>query len=197
MTRSLARISSLLKKNKPSGFTLVEVLLVMTIFAFIGLGIATSFFSGMKLWARATGADFWHSNLVLNLESVSKNLRQSLDVPGIGFEGDSKSFSFPALSGNNIIRLSYSYSADTKTLTKGELMMKDIIAEKQKLDMVERDLFSLDEFTVQYLMIDKETKGLEWKDEWKKEDGIYAAIRFKGKSHNEEFQKTTFIPVSE
>ncbi len=197
MTRSLAHISTLLKKNRASGFTLVEVLLVMTIFAFIGLGIATSFFSGMKLWARATGADFWHSDLVLSLESVSKNLRQSLDVPGIGFEGDSNNFSFPALSGNNIIKASYSYSRDTKTLTRGESMMKDIIAKKLKIDMLQRDVLSLDEFTVQYLKVDKETKGLEWKDEWKKEDGIFAAIRFKGKSHNEEFQKTIFMPVSE
>lgn len=197
MTRSLAHISRLLKKNKPPGFTLVEVLLVMTIFAFIALGIATSFFSGMKLWARATGPDSWRNSLILNLESVSKNLRRGLDVPAIGFEGDSNSFSFPALSGNNIIKTSYSYSRDTKVLTRGESMMKDIIAKKLKIDMLERDVLSLDEFTVQYLKVDKETKGLEWEDEWKKEDGIFAAIRFKGKSHNEEFQKTIFIPVSE
>ncbi|MDP3791112.1 MAG: type II secretion system protein [Candidatus Omnitrophota bacterium] len=178
-------------------FTLIETLLAMTIFAFIGLGIAMSFFSGIKLWDRATTSGLWINDMVLNFETVSKELRQSLDVPAIGFEGDIKSFSFPGLSGNKIVKVSYSFDAAAKAIKRSETMIKDIIEEKMKVESVEKNAFPLDEFSAQYLKMDKDSKSLEWKDEWKKEDGIFIAVRFKGKSHNEEFQKTIFIPIAQ
>lgn len=200
MTRSLRHISMSPKKNsvhnKTGAFTLVETLLAMTIFAFIGLGIATSFFSGMKLWQRASGTDLWRNNMILNLEPVSRELRQSLNIPVIGFEGNPKSFSFPSISGGKPVRAYYYFDADSKMLKRSEYTMKDIIEDKIGLAVVSRDILSLDDFSVQYMLVDTQAKDVEWVDGWKKEDGIFTAIRFKYKSHNEEFQKTVFIPVS-
>ena len=168
---------SLPRKNK--GFTLIEVLLALTIFAFIGIGIATSFFSGVKLWQRATTSGVWRNDIILGLEAVSKELRQSIDMPEIGFEGDVKSFSFPSISGSKIIKVVYSFDSAGKVLKRNE-----------------KDVLSLDEFSVQYMRFDLKAGDVEWTDSWKKEDGIFTAIRFKGKSHDEEFTRTVFIPVS-
>lgn len=196
MMKSLPHISILKKKNK--AFTLIEILLAMTIFAFIGIGIATTFFSGIKLWQRATsGADLWRNDMILSLEAVSKDLRQSLDIPAIGFEGNSKTFSFPVVSGDNIVMTSYSFDAGAKVLARSQAMYKDILEEKINVSTSVKDIVSLDEFSAQYLKADKDAKTLEWKDEWKKEDGIFAAVRFKYKAHNEEFQKTIFVPIAQ
>ena len=180
-----------------TGFTLIEVLLVMTIFSFIGIGIATSFFSGVKLWQRATTSGIWRNDIILGLETVSKELRQSIDIPEIGFEGQEKSFSFASISGNKIIKVVYSFDSAGKMLKRKEYAMKDIIEENIKESGIEKDILPLDDFSAQYMRFDLQTGSVEWMDSWKKEDGLFTAIRFKGKLHNEEFTRTIFIPISQ
>lgn len=178
-------------------FTLVETLLAMTIFAFIGAGIAMSFFSGMKLWSRASSTDNWYNNVILNFEIISKELRQSFEIPQIGFQGDSKSFSFPGLSGNTIVMITYSYDAASRYLTRSEVKLADIIEESAKIDKKEKSVFAAQELSIQYMKVDKSASSLEWVDSWKKEDGIFCAVRLKGISNGQEFQKTIFIPVAQ
>lgn len=196
MTKFSSHILKIKKNSRDflKAFTLIEMLLAMTIFSFIALGIATSFFSGVKLWSRAKTSDFWRNDVILSFEALSSKLRQSLNIPLIGFEGSPQEISFPALSGNTIVRISYYFDVGKKSLIRKEARLKDILEEKEEIS--KRSTLSLDEFSVQYLYINPETKKYEWKTSWKKEEGIFIAVKFNGKAHNELFQKTVFIPVS-
>lgn len=178
-------------------FTLVEVILAITIFSFIAVGISTSFFSGIKLWGRAISTDSWRNDILLGFESVSAALRQSVNIPTIGYSGDAKSISFPIVSGNNIVRASYYFDAQKKALIRRETKLKDILEEKIDSSPEGISVLSLDEFSIQYLYRDPLSNISEWRAEWKKEDGIFAAVKFTSKTHNEEFNKTVFIPIAE
>ncbi|MDO8536216.1 MAG: type II secretion system protein [Candidatus Omnitrophota bacterium] len=192
MSRS-GRKNSFLSKR---AFTLVEVILAITIFSFIAVGISTSFFSGMKLWGRAISTDSWRNDILLGFESVSAELRQGVDIPAIGYKGDAKSFSFPAPSGNSIVKASYLFDAQKKALVRSETKLKDILREDIIGSTGGKSMLYLDDFSVQYLYRDPLTEISEWKTEWKKEDGVFIAVKFTGKSHNEEFNKTVFIPIA-
>lgn len=190
----------LIKRNKvlsKKAFTLVEVILAITIFSFIAVGISTSFFSGIKLWGRAVSTDHWRNDVLLGFESIAAALRQTVDIPDIGYSGDEKSLSFLTPSGNNIIKASYSFDAQKKALIRRETKLKDVSEENVDAHSDSKSVLSLDEFSIRYLYKDPLKDSSEWRTEWKKEDGIFAAVRFTSKTHNEEFNKTVFIPIAE
>ena len=193
MLRSRRKNRALSRK----AFTLVEVILAITIFSFIAVGISTSFFSGIKLWGRAVSTDHWRNDLLLSFESMAAELRQSVNIPSIGYIGDVKSISFLTVSGDNIVRESYSFDAQNKSLMRGETKLKDITEEDKGGHLPYRPVLSLDEFSIQYLYRDNTNNISEWRSEWKKADGIFAAVRFTSKTHDEEFIKTVFIPIAE
>jgi hypothetical protein len=176
---------------------LIETILAVTIFSFIAVGISTSFFSGMKLWGRAINTDYWRNNILLDFESISSELRQSVNVPDIGFSGDVKSVSFPTISGNNIVKITYSFDPLKKTIVRSEAGLKDVLAERISGYSPGKSILSMDEFSVKYLQRDVVKGTSEWKSEWDKEDGIFTAIKFTLKTHDEEFNKTVFIPIAE
>lgn len=185
------------KIHSKKAFTLIETILAVTIFSFIAVGISTSFFSGMKLWGRAINTDYWRNNILLDFESISSELRQSVNVPDIGFSGDVKSVSFPTISGNNIVKITYSFDPLKKTIVRSEAGLKDVLAERISGYSPGKSILSMDEFSVKYLQRDVVKGTSEWKSEWDKEDGIFTAIKFTLKTHDEEFNKTVFIPIAE
>ena len=200
MTKIWERMLRSRRPNKAlskKAFTLVEVILAITIFSLIAVGIATSFFSGIKLWGRAIGTDSWRNDMLLGFESISAALRQSVDIPAVGYSGDAKSISFLTVSGNNVVRASYYFDAQKKALMKRETKLKDISEEKVDGPSDSIRVLSLDDFSVQYLYRDPVSNVSEWRAGWNKADGVFAAVRFTSKTHNEEFNKTVFIPIAQ
>lgn len=200
------------QKSRP-GFTLIETMVVATIFSFIALGIATSFISGMKIWARAQNIDFSKYNNILTLEIISRELRQGIKYPSIGFEVKVDEFSFPSLIGDSIVKITYKFDPEKKILLRRQVGLESIIKDLEKEIDKELEkkqekivLSSLEEFFLSYfysyldkekgcvVYIWKEVKGTE--DEWAEAQGIFTAIRLKGKIKGEEFSKTIFIPIS-
>jgi len=188
------------KQGKAGGFTLVEVLVVAVVFSIIGIGITTSFVSGVKIWRRSEDMARTYNSLILTLEKVSRDLRQSVVMPNIGFEaaaGDSaQEFSFPALIGTSIAKITYRFDLQEKTLLRNEVRYEDIISGKQKDNYTEKTMLKLDELQISYLYFDKVNNKAEWQDSWKKEDGVFRLIKLKGKYNGEEFTKIILIPIS-
>lgn len=203
------RQKSRLGDYRRQGFTLIETIVVATIFSFLALGIAGSFISGMKLWARAQNIDFSKYNNILTLEIISKELRQGIKYPSIGFEVKVDEFSFPSLIGDSIVKITYKFDPEKKILLRRQVDLESIIKDLEKEIDKEQEkvvLSSLEELSLSYFYpyLDKE-KGCVvyiWKevkedeDEWTEAQGIFAAIRLKGKIKGEEFSKTIFIPIS-
>jgi len=189
------------------GFTLVETLVVATIFSFIGLAIATSFISGMKIWDRAQNTDFLKYNNLLTLEMITRELRQTIDYPLIGFEVKAGELSFPTLINDSVVKVTYAFDSEKKALLRKQLDLKDIVSHKEQENTKEKIVAnSLEEFSLSYFYhyfdIDLNREVYAWKevktelDDWIKEKGVPLAVKLQGKVKNELFSKTVFIPIS-
>lgn len=177
------------------GFTLIEGLVVATIFSFIAVSIAASFISGMKLWNYAQQTGFSQNNLLLGLEAISSQLRQGIDIGEIGFEGDASEVSFPALIGKSIFRATYKFDLQNKTLLQRLTSFEDILA-SQDDKFSEKNILSADELSLNYLYFDSDKKEYIWKEAWDKDEGMFCGVKFSGKLKDEEFTRTILIPAA-
>lgn len=184
------------------GFTLVETIVVITIFSIIAAGIASSFISGMKIWGRAAEVDFVQSQVLLSLEQIAVKLRQCVNISAIGFNGSSEEFSFPGLLADDIGRIKYSFAPVSKTVFLRFQSLKDILLAQEEEETVEvkyieRKFLSADSFSARYLSFDKEKNSYGWVDEWKEEDGAPVAVGLEVCAGQNKFEKVIFIPIGE
>jgi hypothetical protein len=172
----------------------------------VALGIATSFISGMKLWARARNTDLVQYYNLLSLEKVARELRQGIKYPSIGFEVEVNELSFPCLINDSIVKVTYRFDSMGKMLLRKQISLTDILEDNEP-DIEEKAvLSSLDDLSFSYFVkqySDEQKKDIyTWKevetkgDEWLKEEGIFPALKVKVKIKDGEFQKTIFIPIS-
>ena len=92
---------------------------------------------------------------------------------------------------------SYSFDDQKKAFTRRDVKLKDVLEETIGGSSEGRPVISVDELSIRYLYRDPAKDVAQWKTEWKKEDGVFIAVRFISKSHNEEFNKTVFIPIAQ
>ncbi len=185
------------ERNRSSGFTLVETLVVLTIFAIIGVGIAGSLAAGMKIWFRAKSASASSLDVLSALETVSRDLRQAVNnIPAVGFEGKAQEISFLTFQGDTAVKVNYKFEATQKALIRREMDLKDALSEKLQGKYKEKQVASLDEFSFGYLYFDQDKEEYTWAPEWKKEQGVFPAVQLKAKLKDEAGTKTVFIPVS-
>lgn len=176
------------------GFTLIEMIVVTTIFSLVGLGIISCFISGMKIWDRARHINRVRGNVLLTMEMMARELRQSVNTERVTFEGKERSVSFPTRTGHTISRVTYLFKSLHKGIFRQQLSLRDVVEEHEKAYQ-ERKTLSADNFFLEYLYFDKDDEVYLWTDEWDEEDGIFSAVRLTIEADGEEFSKTVFIPV--
>jgi prepilin-type N-terminal cleavage/methylation domain-containing protein len=178
------------------GFTMIEMIIVVTIFAIIGTGVAASFFSGMKIWRRVREVDFNYAYTLISLERIAQELRQSVNSRYIGFEGQDYEVSFPTLRGNSIVNVTYSFDSLAKTLFRREIYLGDMLSDEE-FGYREQKILSADELYFSYLYRENFKGSYEWADEWESEDGIFTALKIELEHKGKEYEKTVFVPIAE
>ena len=84
------------KKRLRAGFTLVEILLVVSMVAMISISLYTAFSNGFKLWAR--GQHFvMEEDIAIFFDKIGEDLRNSFQYSLIAFKGRERSISFPTV----------------------------------------------------------------------------------------------------
>ncbi len=97
-----------------SGFTLVELLIALTIFSVISLGLYSTFSSGISVWRRSEDANRIYQEARLALEQMAREIKSvvaydfSDKYPEIkAFEGDENKFSFLIAANSGLKRVSF------------------------------------------------------------------------------------------
>jgi len=178
---------------KKNGFTLVEVVITAVIFSIISVGLAGSFFSGMKLWGRAESASSFYNNIIINTEKISRELRQAQYIMQIGFKGGLQQLAFLTLKENIIYKVTYRFDPEQKALLVSYISLKDILAGKEKDKVTEVKFMGLDDFSIEFLT-SQDNKYI-WKDKWEM-PALCPAVKMKFKLNDEELTRTVFIPAA-
>lgn len=175
--------------------------MVTTIVGILGAGMASSFLAGMRLWGRAQHRDAAHTDALLTLEAMAKELRQSVNVPAVTFEGTAHEIAFPAVVGGNLAKLVYRYDGSGKRLQRLQVDMRSLLEEKLEAQVQERTLCSsIDEVLIEFgtLTTGTDKGGYEWVDEWEEGHGIPRAVRVTVTIKKDEtLTKTIFVPIAQ
>ena len=181
------------KKRNKSGFTLIEVLIAATIFAIIAAALMSSFTVGVKIWSRAEKSDIAASDLALDLEIVARDLRQSVYIEQIGFEGDGNQVSFLSFIAQVPYKVTYKFDSSRKLLMRKQEELESAFSEDAQKKYSEKSIAELDDFQLSYFYFDKEEQEYLWKDKWEKPEKVFSAIKITAKLKNEELSKTIFM----
>jgi len=180
-------------KGRRRNFTLIELVVAITIFSLIGVGVGSSFIYGMKLWRRIEKENF-PSKVILTFEKFSQDLFNSLKFPIIGFEGEENILRFPALMRDFIVEVAYEFNQSNNLLIRRERTLKDFLEENQEFK--ENPILSLEELRLSYLYFDKDEQKYMWKNSWKEEEGIPKGIKIEIRNKYGVFEKKIFLPIS-
>lgn len=176
------------------GFTLVEMLVVMTLFSLIATGVAATFLSGMHLWERAQTVNGFYRDVVLTLEQITREFHQSVAVPSIPYQGSSNEVSFPTVIEDSVVKVTYQFDSGQHVLLRSQVNLQDL--GKQETVVIENPVVDMDELMLNYLWFDLDKKTYQWQDSWSAEKGTFAGIRWQGKIKGEGFTKTLLLPIS-
>ncbi len=174
-----------------TGFTLVELLIVVCIFSILTLGLGGVLSSGIGLWQRAWAVGFSQTEVLLELEGFSRRLRLNLSVPAIEFLGQTDRIEFPALIDNSILKLTYIFDPASKEFLCRETKYEDVLAQRDN-EYTEKTLFSADSVNFTYLVFDE---VYLWKDSLEETDAIPVAVKVNIVTDGKTFEKLVFIPV--
>ncbi|MFH1856003.1 MAG: prepilin-type N-terminal cleavage/methylation domain-containing protein [Candidatus Omnitrophota bacterium] len=194
------------------GFTLLELLIAMSIAAVAAVTALTLFSKGIDIWQTARFKSPAKYNAVLFLEDVDKELKNSINFSEIEFEGETRQINFPAIvkqykdEYTQVLEIvgwvKYSFDKDKKSIYKSKSAYPQCLDEN--LFTAVKVLDSVESISFEYAFLNAENK-LEWTSacEGASAGGNPKAVRIKVKviieestNENENFEKTIFIPIA-
>ncbi len=204
------------------GFTLLETLLAITLFSIVITSSFGVFSMGIQIWKRSQGRSLVERKVVLALERMGQDVRNTLRVEqkGEGFgqdlleyEGTASFFELPA-----IVKLTDKSGASTRQtgsviyrlnpngeLCRAERSASDFYLQREPACRVLAA--EVKKLHFEYLLYRTFTKSYSWYDAWEIKDGLPQAVRvnleIEPKLKNEKkglvkkYQRTFIIPVAE
>lgn len=187
------------KPNNELAFTLIELLITVTIFSAVAIVIYGTFNSGMRIWRRAENLNLSEIKNLMKIEKMSRELRQTYVFKGkdIAFTGDKNKIQFPAMLDSEICNVIYSFDPDKKIFLRGAQKLADIISMAKDKKEADPNLTpyinEINEFKFSYFYFDIKKGTYAWKEEWK-ENTLPFAVKFNIIIENEPFTTTVLIP---
>ncbi|RJP58102.1 MAG: hypothetical protein C4541_08725 [Candidatus Auribacter fodinae] len=180
---------------KKSHFTLLELLIAISLFATISVAIHAALSVGVQSWKRTDQGSNMHQKARIILDTMISEIRNCVYFSYIQFVGQANEIYFPvamivtnaskeakATFDTNLFKIEYkldrqSYRDKHKTLTrKQETFLQSSEGDKVKPREFSPGIVSLD-FEYAYIETDEEQDETEeqvliWEDEWKVKDRI-------------------------
>lgn len=188
-----------MKRLNKKCFTLIELLITVSIFSAVSIAIYAAFSSGMRIWRRVEKFNLADIRNIMKIEKLNKELRQVFifKEKDIVFSGKKDQIQFPAVIDSEINNVAYSFDAGSKMVLRGAVKLSDILSAKEKKKELPPNmapyLTKVDEFSIAYFYYDIVKAAYLWKDEWK-ENILPVAVKFNMIFENEPYSTTIFIP---
>ena len=192
-----------LNKNKCAkytlrAFTLVELLIAVSIFSVVSIAIYATFSSGASVLRRVKNIDLTQQKILLKTERISRELRQQPACRKQLFQGDKTKISFCANIDYFPHRLTYYFDSSANALMRVADKLDKIIDAQGNLDPEFRSpaavfLPKVKELRFSYLYLDLKKNVYLWTDQWE-QDYLPFAIKFIIITENKEYASTVYNP---
>jgi len=204
------------KFYRKKAFTLIEILISVTVVSLIGVTLYSVFANGINAWRRGNENGNYERNIRFTSEKIARELRNVFKFSEIAFEGTEDSVMFPALilskpnydedntkAHYEVGRIAYFYDKGKDVLYREEKVFPEVVNE-EKIDEGKVLIQNLSKLEFNYCYLDNATGTYKWKNDWKKEeqDSIPQAVKMKlsfkkGVAKEDEFSRIIFIPIGE
>ncbi|MBN2453427.1 MAG: prepilin-type N-terminal cleavage/methylation domain-containing protein [Candidatus Omnitrophica bacterium] len=165
--------------TNPKAFTLVELLIVAAIAGIIGLTIASTFAGGLNIYRRMAGRTEVKTDILLAMEKMERDVRNTFSFKGLNFIGSSKKMTFPAMirkfSSAGIPEESLgsvSYYRDdrpaVRMLSREEKKFSEAIKEDDAGKGTVTNLAPIEDISFKYYTFDPESESYSWAETWDK-----------------------------
>ncbi len=178
------------KKNErlKKGFTLVEMLVALTIFSIVALSVSSIFRSGVRTWR--AGNEWSEENQTFRtfFQTITKELQNSVNYsPEMPFEGTGREISFLTLEDRHdfkrgtalaLVRVIYRYDAKKKKVDR--MVSGQEQGFEARNAKLEGSMENIPSFEAAYAYKPIYENGpVRWKDEWRDEKTIPGGVRIK------------------
>lgn len=188
------------KKNKisQSAFSLVELLIAVSIFSVVSIAIYSTFSSGASVLRRVKNIDLAQQRILLKTERLTRELREQPKYKKPLFLGNKTKISFPGNLDYFPCRLTYYFDSSSFCLMRVADKLNDITAIDGKINPEFKSkpsvfLPKIKEVKFSYLFLDLAKNEYNWKEEWLQED-LPFAVKLVIVSKSREYETTVFLP---
>jgi prepilin-type N-terminal cleavage/methylation domain-containing protein len=181
-----------------AGFTLMELLIAISIFSVVSIAIYSTFNSGASVLRRIKNIDFVQQKILLKTERFSRQLREMPVSRKPLFLGVGSKISFAGSSDYFPCRITYYLDPASSSLMYVTDKLDTIITSEGKVDAElkakpEVFLAKVKEVKFFYLYLDLNKNEYIWTDQWQ-QDYLPVAVKFTITSQNQEYASTIFLP---
>jgi prepilin-type N-terminal cleavage/methylation domain-containing protein len=200
------KLDSRIKFSFVTGFTFIEMIIVLAMLSVVGLAIVTTLGNGIKIWQQLNLA-VAKEDINIFFERIARELRNTYEFSTISFYGQMHEVSFPAFvvtlgsslpQETGIGRIVYSYDKTTGELTREKRNYSQIY--KGKSGSRQRLLNDIGSLNFSYYFYDQKQKEYMWLEEWQ-QAGLPLAVRIELEFNNgyqsERIIRTIGIPIAQ
>ncbi len=186
-------------------FTLIELLIVTSLIALIGLAVFTAFSRGIAVWDLAQKTDKKEPEVRFALEKMATELRNSFDFSGIAFTGIKEQLSFStyidagAATGDprrEPGKVTYIFDGNAGALLRIQERYIDIFREERPSP--KKFISGLTGFGFGYYYFDPAKNSYGWMDSWEGRGdrplGVRISLKFKSGEEERSLVKAVYFP---
>ncbi|MFH1282901.1 MAG: type II secretion system protein [bacterium] len=188
-------------ENTQKAFTLIELLIALSIFSIAAVTIISVFQKGLLAWKKGSSIISLNQKTRAFSELFSRELRNIRTFSPIKFSGETSSISFPNLSTDKtkgcFNKTTYYFDSMNKTIVRNTKSLSDIYLNNTGSD--EPMLTDVEEFKLEYAYSSAD-QGLSWKELWDAEDSVPKGLKIHLKlldneNKEEVFSRFIYIPA--
>ena len=189
------------KASKPGGFSLIELLLVLSLAPIVFFAVYSNFNAGVRLWQRLQIGTPDEDRAIFRIKT-QRDFLNAMHFTSIPFMGDEEGVTFAAsivadekLGGDRAIgQVHYFYDASSRNIMRETKDYSQVYKESPGLSTVMAQ--NIDSFVMTYLVKDVTAKDYVWQEDYHEKPGtLPTAIKltYTVKDSAEVYEQTYFI----
>ncbi len=188
--------------RKEQGFTLIELVVSLTIFSVISLAIYSSFAGGISVWRKAREFSAVYQTARLLLDDMATELKNAVKVSGTEFNGGPRSLSFITLRqgshgasarrATQIVKVTFEVLRDPSA--SGYALFRRQASNLKVRGEAELMVGSLSSLEFQYTYKNSVGEIQPWAKVWKMNDELPLGVKITLNIGGTQFTKMVFIP---